>query len=340
MYCKFCGNKIAANSTKCVSCGAKIDLTDGGQSFFDDNELDAWQSDNDIMRGPRTSMPRTEMREVSANRYADDGQLYRRRQYTSHSTGLSRSRTHKKKKNLFFNIANLSNANRLIVFCITSVLAIVLLVVAIVSVIIDGTSDEQETQNAVHTQQVEGETTENGNVTPDAASTSTTQPNENDTRADDKPEATPTPIAQTNENENVPDKTKDRTEIRDIKVMDEQGKRVAHSVPGYNCDGSVYLSIDRILLHMGYGDGQTNKDEVTYEHKISGKVVKIKKGTNQIWVKEAKGVFIAKRMLGETFNETSDTYVPIRSLLGVLGYDENEVEYDEAANVLYFKKSR
>ena len=71
MYCKYCGSRIASDTTKCVSCGANIDLNDGGQSFFDDNELNAWQSDS-ISYNAQSSVPRTEMREPLPKRHLQD----------------------------------------------------------------------------------------------------------------------------------------------------------------------------------------------------------------------------------------------------------------------------
>ena len=59
MYCKFCGNRITLNTTKCISCGSAINFRDGGQSFFDDNELEAWRNDNPVSEN-NTNMPKTE----------------------------------------------------------------------------------------------------------------------------------------------------------------------------------------------------------------------------------------------------------------------------------------
>lgn len=43
MYCKFCGNEISSDTSKCSSCGAIIRFNDGGQSFYEDSELEVWQ---------------------------------------------------------------------------------------------------------------------------------------------------------------------------------------------------------------------------------------------------------------------------------------------------------
>ncbi len=52
MYCKFCGTMLDNDGAKCLNCGAAIDLNDGGQSFFEDDELEAW-------RTPGSALPRT-----------------------------------------------------------------------------------------------------------------------------------------------------------------------------------------------------------------------------------------------------------------------------------------
>lgn len=43
MYCKFCGNHMEDNSIICGRCGSDIDPNDGGQSFYDDEELNEWR---------------------------------------------------------------------------------------------------------------------------------------------------------------------------------------------------------------------------------------------------------------------------------------------------------
>lgn len=58
MYCKFCGSRISLNTIKCGTCGANINLRDGGQTFFEDNELKAWMNDT-VEYGNNTNMPKT-----------------------------------------------------------------------------------------------------------------------------------------------------------------------------------------------------------------------------------------------------------------------------------------
>lgn len=44
MYCKFCGNTLEEGAVRCSQCNAPIFLRDGGQSFFSEDELTAWQA--------------------------------------------------------------------------------------------------------------------------------------------------------------------------------------------------------------------------------------------------------------------------------------------------------
>lgn len=68
MFCKFCGNKIVPSAfSKCSFCGARIDLFDGGQSFFKDAEVETWKNDG-LSSGPDTGMPRTEIKEIEEKR--------------------------------------------------------------------------------------------------------------------------------------------------------------------------------------------------------------------------------------------------------------------------------
>lgn len=116
MYCKYCGNRTDSTSEKCAFCGAKINLRDGGQSFFDDNELKDWQEGgfSDI----NSSVPKTEIKEIKAT----PARVRR---------GARSFQTHKRKKS---NGLNITNPNRLIIFCIVLVLAVVLIVVSLIAI--------------------------------------------------------------------------------------------------------------------------------------------------------------------------------------------------------------
>ena len=146
MYCKYCGSRITPDTTKCVSCGANIDLNDGGQSFFDDTELNAWQSDS-MAYNAQSSVPRTEMREPlpEKSNFEEEYEKTFERPQASVGTRGTRSRSRAKKKKNIMDYLNLSSSNKLIIFCIASALAIVLLVVAIIAVLNSGDKNTDET---------------------------------------------------------------------------------------------------------------------------------------------------------------------------------------------------
>ncbi len=325
MYCKFCGNRISSNTTKCTACGANIDLTDGGQSYFDDNELDAWQSDSLMMKGPKTYMPKTEMHEASDSSFAENYETYLQRPQSQSSSRGSRSQVRRKnKKKTILDYLNLSSSNRLIIFCIASALAIVLLVVAIIAVISGGDKEkqtEEQATNSTYSQTIDNQTT-----------TSSAQTAEPRTDVDTDQEET----------ERNNEAIKNKTEIKDIKVKDENGKDVPHSVSGYMSENnSLYLSLDKVLKHMGYKNGRengNNRNRILYEHKTSGKVVEIEKGTNMIWITSPGETATTDYLSGDNFNVGDDTYVPIQSFLSKMGYDESKVIWDKKEKTLYFNK--
>ena len=119
MYCKFCGNRITSNkSTKCMSCGAEIDLFDGGQTFYDDHELDAWQPQDDAS-GTVTYMPTTEL--LDEIRAARRGTPVNSRTNRGAASGSG-----------VFDALNLSDRKSWLIFCIMSAVIIIALSVAIV----------------------------------------------------------------------------------------------------------------------------------------------------------------------------------------------------------------
>lgn len=170
MYCKYCGSRIASDATKCESCGANIDLNDGGQSFFDDNELNAWQSES-VLCNAQTSVPKTEMREplTEKDNFEEEYDKAFARPQASVVTRDTRSRRRSKKKKNILDYLNLSSSNKLIIFCIASALAIVLLVVAIIAVLNSGndSTDETATQSNTsgYTQQVDNNTEQDNQQT-------------------------------------------------------------------------------------------------------------------------------------------------------------------------------
>ncbi len=62
MYCKYCGkpaddDALKAGPVQCTNCGAIIDITDGGQSFFTDLELDEWRTEGSLSGPVDTTLP-------------------------------------------------------------------------------------------------------------------------------------------------------------------------------------------------------------------------------------------------------------------------------------------
>lgn len=331
MYCKYCGSRIASDTTKCVSCGANIDLNDGGQSFFDDNELSAWQSDI-VSYNAQTSMPKTEMREPLPEK-ADFDEEYEKafaKPQASVGTRGSYSRRRSKKKKNIFDYLNISSSNKLIIFCIASALVIVLLVVAIIAVLNSGdeATDEttSQTNTSGYTQQTDNATTKQNNNQQTPTETQNNEIVENE------------PIKQ----ENTQDILKDKTEIKDVKIFDKDGKEVSHSVSAYiDENNTLYVSLDKILKHEGYKNGRANgndRNRILYEHKSSGKVIEIEKGTNKIWITEPGEDAVTQWLDGANFNVGDNTYIPIKSFLTKYGYDGNKVKWDEKEKALYFSK--
>jgi hypothetical protein len=296
MYCKFCGSRIASNTTKCASCGANIDFNDGGQSFFEDNELDAWQSDN-IVKGLQTSMPKTEMSECLPLNDAEHEKIFAAtRVKTNVGTIGTRSRTRKKKKTVF-DYLNLSSSNRLIIFCIASALAVVLLATAIIAVLNSGDNSitDEKTYDTSYTEQVGSN---------------------DDMQASDKEQAT---------EDNV------KTEIKDIKIIIDN-KEILHPVSAYIIDEKLYVSLDRVLKAEGYKTGVTtdyNENCIRYDHETSNKTIEIEKGTASILVigeDEAPEDVEWQQLEATNFNEGAETYVPAKSFFATIGY--SNVKYD------------
>ena len=142
MYCKHCGGPLELTDAKCRNCGAGIDFLDGGQSFFEDSDLQEWG--NRTM--PLTPIPKTESREeeknVSVNLSrphkaenagtngmgkAMDKISWLKKKITNTGTEKKKPRNkHGKKKK-----TRIVNPNRLITVCIAFALVLVLIVVAI-----------------------------------------------------------------------------------------------------------------------------------------------------------------------------------------------------------------
>lgn len=321
MYCKYCGSRITSDTTKCVSCGANIDLNDGGQSFFDDNELNAWQSDS-MAYNAQSSVPRTEMREPlpEKSNFEEEYEKTFARPQASVSTRGTRSRSRARKKKNILDYLNLSSSNKLIIFCIASALAIVLLVVAIIAVLNSG-NDETTME-----------------TTPTNYSTSATDENTVNSNANEKE-----PVENSNSNANKgteDNKTKEneKSEVKGIKVLIDN-KEISHPVSAYIVNEKIYVSIDRVLKAEGYKAGvktNYNENRIRYDHSKTSKAIEIEKGTKKIWIRENDESVTTQYLDGANFNEGSDTYVAAKSFFNKIGY--SKVDYDKESMTLTVSK--
>lgn len=310
MYCKFCGGRITSDTTKCGKCGADIDLNDGGQSFYDDNELDAWK-DEPVFENP-TYMPKTEMRDEftpmasmasmtpmspaesrkgagERNSMPTNKGQYPTYEFTSSADTNVRRRRKKK------GFLRLSGSNRLIIFCIAVVLAFVLLTVSIIAVLRGRSKDETDEKSQ---QAVEAITDKSNNG------------------------------------------AEGKEEITEFKIYDSDGKEVSHSCPLYiDKEYRLYVSIDKITKHLGYKDGAAKTNVlVIYEHSASKKKIEIQKYSKYIWVGDEKEKTNQYELEADSFNVENETYVPAKSFLSKIGYDENKISWDENTKTLYLKK--
>ena len=64
-YCKFCASKLdTAGVTQCPVCASRIDLLDGGQTYFEEADLYLWSlKDEDLQQ----DMPKTELRHMTTD---------------------------------------------------------------------------------------------------------------------------------------------------------------------------------------------------------------------------------------------------------------------------------
>lgn len=310
MYCKYCGSRIASDDTKCASCGADIDLNDGGQSFFDDNELIDWQNENTPF-GTKTSVPKTEMREPlpEKNAFEEDEKTFIRPQSSVGARDTySRRRPKKEKKILDF--LNLSGSNKLIIFCIASALAIVLLTVAIIAVLNSG-KDESNSDG----------------VQPSYSTSINSESSVDDTNK---------VVAQNTEKKE--DNEEDKEEVKGIRIL-INNQEISHPVSAYIISSKIYISIDRVLKAEGYKNGvktEYNENRIRYDHTKTSKAIEIEKGTNKIWIRENDEDVDTKYLDGANFNEGSDTYVAAKSFFNMLGY--SKVEYDNSTKTLSISK--
>lgn len=268
MYCKFCGSVLTSNATKCMACGAKIDLNDGGQSFFDDNELSAWQNDNIGMSG--NGMPRTNLLTPTAGKGG-----YGR---TQSNPGLKINMRHS---------GTGMNTKKLWIFGIASSLTVIAIVVGIILIFtLGGDGDKASSPGG-------------GGAAGQIAGAQSS------------------------------DSKGERKELKNITIVDENGATIKHPAPVFSVNDTIYLSIDYVLVKMGYeyeGNDVKNKDIVIFKHGQNKKEVKYQKDSNNVWV---GGKFHTLSV--KLFNEGANTYVPIKEFLVKLNY---EVEWQEDKKLL------
>ena len=326
MYCKYCGSRIASDTTKCVSCGANIDLNDGGQSFFDDNELNAWQSDS-ISYNAQSSVPRTEMREPLPEKanFEEEYEKTFARPQASVSTRGNRSRARSKKKKNVLDYLNLSSSNKLIIFCIASALAIVLLVVAIIAVLnsVDDTTDENATQ------------TNTSGYTTTADSTGTDQNNNIQQQQTNQTE----PEARDNQSTVQNTSEKEKEPIKDV-IIKKGNDVVIEATMLYRIDGVEYVALYDIVKNEGYKNKVVNnKGNHVFDYK-ENEERRIEVATNgkEIWFKDEKDTEAPepKHLKYNTVEIEGNIYVPAEDFLNKFGF--KKYKFDKDANTLTYSK--
>lgn len=326
MYCKFCGNRITADETMCGSCGAPIDLNDGGQSFFDDKELEAWKSER-VLQETSVSVPKTEMREPFVPKSLPNDEVVKEDHRTLPQAGVYAAvpyADYGKKKERKKKSCGVSGSNKLIVFCIVAVLAIVLLTVAVIA-IFNGNKEktESETSQSGYTMNRDAVSAEKS--TPDTSG----ETSEQETSEQESVES----------EEVIPEILNHKTEMKDIKIVDKNGNEIPYSVSAYiDEQGVFYISLDTLLKYTGYKNGVENGNDsnrIVYEHRSGTKVIEIEKETNKIWITKSGEEAVTKYLDYANFNVGDHTYVPVKSFLGKCGYEENQVTWDVQEKMLY-----
>lgn len=309
MYCKFCGSKIEPSVVSCPKCGAKIDVHDGGQSFFEDGELSAWKSDNICFENV-TSVPRTGIIEQAPMQAGTTNLVS-----ANYSPRRMTNKNRKKKRSFvarFFDFLNLSNSNRLIAVFIFSAVTIVLLIVGIIAVVNSGKGIEENVLEATPMAQQDLLQQDYNNQTDDISQE--VENNQMESAAVDESFGTPV----------------------NVTIIDENGNNVEHPIPSYNKEGKLFISIDRVLTHEGYNVGQaseTDKNHIIYKHSVNDSVIEIQKWTNKIWISTSGGNSEVQTLDEASYNVGTDTYIPIRSFWNL--YKGSDVEMK--GDILYLK---
>ena len=311
MYCKFCGSEITSDAGKCVICGAKIDLNDGGQSFFDDFELNAWKSTGGI---PCAGVPKTEMRAALP---ATDGNKIEETKalYPGASVGERKTRKHSKKGAIVPRL-KLSSSNKLIIFCIAVVLAIVLLVVAILAGV-NNVGENEEGQAQPQETEVKTETTDQK---------ATTVPNDTQPPKEELPEKKEAPI---DDGEN-----REWIEIKGVSITKDNKPILDEMTTFYDVGGVIYVGIEDILLYEGYKPGEYIEATKSYRFNTiepSDDVVEVMLDSDTIYLKLISDGGKAQKLNNPMKLFENKVYVPAIRFLELFGYT---AEFDEERKTL------
>ncbi len=130
MYCKYCASPLEqGNVSKCSRCGFGIDLYDGGQSFFEDEDLYIWSQPAQV---DDVSLPRTEIRSVEE----------RNKGFVKSSKAQSKQTYHRNLKNNERPFrSSAMTVNMVIIVGITA--CITVLLIAVLAVLIAGNKHEE-----------------------------------------------------------------------------------------------------------------------------------------------------------------------------------------------------
>lgn len=345
MYCKYCGSEITSNITRCVSCGANIDLNDGGQSFLEDNELSLWK--NSTPYKITTSVPKTEMRERLPQTYLSEAEdkFEPAGFYPSVAEKKSSSRTKSKIK--LFGGLKLSSSNKFIIFCISLALVIVLMAVAVIAILDDEPekaekTDETSTQTtneAVVENDISKEPTGNEvqqqvapeNSTPEPVEVEEQEPAQPEEDAPEQPEGEAQKQVQPEEN---PEKEKVLVENVRIKKSD---KDIKMSTSIYRIDGVIYVNAYDILMDEGYKDKvKTNSGHYVFDHKQnSNQKIEISTDGKEVWIRTEANVLQKESLQYDSMLIEDAVYVPAKDFLEKMGFEE--YDFDEAKKILSYK---
>ena len=311
MYCKFCGGPLTPESSTCASCGAKIDKSDYGQTFFEADDLLAWKeisSEPDSVVAHKSgfqygsSCPEECPDDISV---ADDtGSCYSANDYTSSVD----------KKRLTF----------LKVFCIVSVIIIIALSATIVYISRLG-SNEASDESIIVGENIEN--TDNANDSNTTETTETEEGTEADSSEKNDDQTLPAPPA--------PDSETPRASIPDMLVIEGIKIRVNNANINYNSEGRMlnnrlFVSAEPVLKHIGYNTVTTSDDGSVIFKKRTGEEIELKDHERSFSVKAADGTIKQYDMIYPCFN-IETIFVHSGSFFDKLGYD---VIYDKDTKVL------